>query len=450
MIPPLRHARRFLLLLVGLLLLAVNASHAQGPRPNIVLIFADDLGYGDLGCFGHPTIRTPHIDGLAAKGVRLTSFYSAPTCVPARAQLLTGKYYHRIKFGGSVGPGGGGAIPDEEITLAEALKSAGYETSMAGKWHLGNGAPRSLPTAQGFDSWVGLPYSNDMIPPWVRTDVPLWLYDSEHISAGRDPIERPVEQNTLTARYTQRAVDFIRKRRNAPFFLYLAPNMPHLPLHPGDKFRGTSRAGLYGDVIEEVDWSVGEVLKALRETGQEQNTIVIFTSDNGPWSDMPTRMLQNNNLPWHAGSSGLLRGSKASTYEGGPRVPAVIHWPGRFEGGWSSAEITASMDLYATLVRLGTGQPAKQPTDGYDLSDFLARKQPKSPRNEYFYFNSLRLDGVRIGEWKLRMKDGTELYNLDLDPSERYNRAAEMHEVVPVLMKRLNEMAASPGAVKNW
>jgi arylsulfatase A len=423
---------------------------AQSERPNIVLIFADDLGYGDLGCFGHPLIQTPNIDSIAAKGVRLTSFYSAPTCVPARAQLITGKYYHRIKFGGSVGPAGGGAIPDDEITLAEALKSAGYDTAMAGKWHLGNGATKSLPTAQGFDTWVGLPYSNDMIPPWVRTDVPLWLYDSERIAAGKDPVERPVDQTSLTARYTQRAVEFIRKQRSAPFFFYLAPNMPHLPLRPGERFRGKSRAGLYGDVIEEIDWSVGEVLKAVREAGKERNTIVIFTSDNGPWSDMPVRMLQDNNLPWHAGTSGLLRASKASTYEGGPRVPAVIHWPGNFEGGWSTPELTATMDLYSTLIRVGTGQPARQPTDGHDLTDFLSRKQPKSPRTEYFYFNSLRLEGVRMGEWKLRLKDGTELFNLELDPSERYNRAAELPDIVAKLTKRLNEMAATPGAQKNW
>lgn len=438
-------------LFISLIGLASVPSRAQGAlKPNVVLIFADDLGYGDLGCHGHPVIKTPHIDALAQKGVRLTSFYSAPTCVPARTQLITGKYYHRIKFGGSVGPSGGGAIPDEEITLAEALKSAGYDTAMAGKWHLGNGTPKSLPTAQGFDSWVGLPYSNDMIPPWVRTSVPLWLYDSERITRGQDPIERPVDQSTLTARYTERAVQFIRRERDAPFFLYLAPAMPHLPLFPGKNFRGTSEAGLYGDVIEEIDWSVGEVLEALRESGQEKNTIVIFTSDNGPWSDMPPRMLQDGNLPWHAGSSGLLRGSKSSTYEGGQRVPAILHWPGHFEGGWSSAEITATMDLYSTLIKLGTGQPARQPTDGYDLTDFLTRKQPKSPRKEYFYFNSLKLDGVRVGDWKLRLKDGAELYNLQLDPSERYNRAAEMPEVLEELTQRLHEMAASPGAQKSW
>lgn len=444
------------------------ASFAAAPveRPNIVLILADDLGYGDLGCYGHPTIKTPNVDRLAAKGVRLTAFYSAPTCGPARTQLIVGKYHHRVNLGGSTGPTGGGCIPDAEVTLAEALKSAGYATAMQGKWHLGNGTDKSLPTGQGFDTWLGLPYSNDMIPPWVKTNVPLWLYaanTSERpllaqvdvgdaaatVVDGQVP-ENRVTQDTLTRRYTEHAVQFIRQKRAQPFFVYLAHTMPHLPLHPGENFQGVSRAGRYGDVIAELDWSVGEVLKALRETGQENNTLIVITSDNGPWSTMPPRMLQAGNLPWDAGSTGLLRGAKGSTYEGGVRVPAIIHWPSHFEGGWASAELTATMDIYSTLIALGTGAPAQADTDGHDLTAFLSGQTSESPRKEFYYFNSLRLDGIRVGPWKLLLKGGPELYNLDVDPSERYNRADEFPEILADLAGRLATMAKSPGAIKSW
>ncbi len=453
---------------LGLLLTAVALAAAGKKKPNIVLILADDLGYGDLGCYGHPSIRTPNIDRLASRGVKLTSFYAAPTCGPSRTQLITGKYHHRIKYGGSTGPSGGASIPDTEITVAEALKSAGYATAMQGKWHLGNGTDQSLPTGQGFDVWLGLPYSNDMVLPWVRTKVPLWLYDS---TAGSRPVLRPVSpgfemlepgdrpanldetvpQHELTARYTEHAVKFIREPRDEPFFVFLSHSMVHLPLYPGEKFRGRSRAGLYGDTVEELDWSVGEVMKALEETGQADNTIVIFTSDNGPWSSMPPRMRQQGNEPWHAGTAGLLRSAKGSTYEGGVRVPAIIHWSGHFEGGWSSAEMTSNLDLYATLVSVGTGTPPRQPTDGYDLTEFLSTPDQKSPRDEFYFFNSLRLDGVRVGPWKLLLKDGAvELYNLDLDPSERYNRATDFPDLVDELTQRLETMAATPGAVKTW
>jgi arylsulfatase A len=430
-----------------IMILALAASRtvhaAISDQPNIVLIFADDMGYGDLGCFGHPAIRTPNLDDLAARGVRLTSFYSAPSCIPARTQLMLGKYSGRMNLG-SVGPGGTGGIPDEEITLAEALKGAGYETAMVGKWHLGNIDKKYLPTGQGFDSWFGLPYSNDMVKPWVQTDVPLWLYENTRKA------EHPVNHDTLLARYTQRAAEFVRAKRAAPFFLYLAPAMPHLPLAAGAKFRGKSRAGLYGDVIEELDWSVGEVLNAVRESGKEKNTLVIFTSDNGPWINLPARMLQAGNLPWHVGSAGALRMAKGSTYEGGVRVPAIIHWPGRFDGGRTSAEIASTMDIYATLVRLGTGAPPRHRIDGHDLTDFLGGRFRESPRKDLFYFNGKQLDGIRSGPWKLRLNDGVELFNLDLDPSERHNRREEMPEIVAELKQRLEQMAAETNARRRW
>lgn len=437
--------RLFGFVVLGAVLLPNPAQAATAERPNVILVFIDDLGYGDFGCFGSPTIRTPNIDGIAQRGIKLTSFYSAPTCVPARQQLMLGKYSARVDLGG-VSPGGKGGIPDGEVTLPQALKAAGYETAMVGKWHLGHAQNKYLPTGRGFDSWLGLPYSNDMVKPWVDTDAPLWLYD------GEKKIEHPVNLNTLTQRYTERSVEFIRRRRSAPFFLYYAPTMVHLPLAVSDRFRGKSRGGLYGDAVEEIDWGVGELLKAVRESGQEKNTLIIVTSDNGPWIEMPERMLQAGNTRWHVGSAGTLHGAKGSTYEGGMREPTVLHWPGHFEGGRSSAEIVATMDLHVTLVRLATGALPARKTDGYDLTDFLSGRTEISPRQEFFYFNAKQLDGVRVGPWKLRLKNKiVELFNLDLDPSERINRAEEFPERVAALRQRLKAMVdETPLATHTW
>ncbi len=290
-------------------LLTYFAAGAAFAAPNIVLLFADDLGYGDLGVNGNPTIRTENIDRMAAQGLRMTSFYSAPSCVPARTQLLLGRYPSRVALGGT-GAGGSGGIPDDETTLAQALRTVGYRTAMAGKWHLGYAREEYLPTGRGFGQWFGLPYSNDMQPPWVKTDVPLWLYrDAQRI-------EHPVDQDRLTARYTQNAVEFIERQDSTPFFLYLAYSMPHLPLHTADNFRGRSRGGLYGDVIETIDWSVGEIMRTLYETRKITDSIVVFTSDNGPWLNLPPRMLAGGVEPWHAGSPGPFRGAKHTTYEG--------------------------------------------------------------------------------------------------------------------------------------
>jgi arylsulfatase A len=241
-------------------------------------------------------------------------------------------------------------------------------------------------------------------------------------------------------------VEYIRRARTAPFFLYFAPAMVHLPLAAGAQFRGRSRAGLYGDAVEEIDWAVGEMLSAIRQSGKERNTLVIFTSDNGPWINLPARMLQAGNLPWHAGSAGPLRNAKSSTYEGGVRVPAILHWPGRFEGGRSSPEMASTLDLYATLVQLGTGAaPAQRPMDGHDLTAFLEGRTAESPRQEFFYFQGGQAQAVRSGPWKLRVADGVELFQLELDPSERSNRAEELPERVAELQKRLDAMNAEVG-----
>jgi arylsulfatase A-like enzyme len=226
--------------------------------------------------------------------------------------------------------------------------------------------------------------------------------------------------------------------------------MVHLPLAASEKFRGQSRAGPYGDAVEELDWAVGEVIKAIRDAGKEKETVVIFTSDNGPWINLPERMLQAGNLPWHVGSAGALRMAKGSTYEGGVRVPTVIHWPGRFEGGRSSAEIAATMDIHATLVRLATGAPPRHRIDGHDLTDFLAGKTQTSPRQDFFYFGGRQLDGIRSGPWKLRLNAGVELFNLDLDPSERHNREKDHPEIVAQLKQRLVQMAAETKAPHKW
>ena len=401
-------------------------------RPNIVLLFADDMGYGDLGCYGHPTIRTPNLDRLAGQGLRLTSFYSAPGCVPARKQLLLGRYPGRVHTNGNTGVTGKGGLSDSELTLAEALKGAGYGTAMLGKWHLGYAEEKFLPVNQGFDSWFGLPYSNDMMPPWVKTEVPLWLYE------GTKRVEHPVNQDTLTTRYTERAVKFLERDHDKPFFLYLAYNMPHMPVRTADRFRGRSRAGLYGDVIQTIDWSVGEVMKTLKRTGRDKNTLGIFTSDNGPWLNPPSRMLQKGNLLWHAGSPGPLSGHKGTLLEGGVRVPCILRWPGRIEAGQTSAEMAATLDLYATLVTAAGGSLPKHKIDGHDLRPFLFGKTKWSPRKIHFYSKGRGPGAVREGPWKLHA-DG-RLFNLDIDPAERFDRAEEKPEIATSLKAKLEAM----------
>ena len=424
---------------LGPLARRAGAAAAGARRPNLVMLFADDVGWGDLGCFGHPTIQTPHLDRMADEGLRLTSFYSAPWCVPARIQLMTGRYPPRTGIRGT-SVGGSGGIPDREVTLAEALKDAGYRTGMMGKWHLGYAKDAYLPTGQGFDYYFGLPYSNDMRRPWVNTDVPLYLYENTK------KVEHPVNQDTLTTRYTEHAVDFIRKNKDGPFFLYLAYAMAHLPIHTTDEFRGTSRAGLYGDVIATIDWSVGQILATLKELGLDENTLVVFTSDNGPWLNLPKRMLQGGNQPWHQGTPGPLRGYKHTTYEGGLREPAIVRWPGRIPPGRDSADMAALMDLYVTFVKLGGGQLPDHPVDGHDLMPWLQGRTDRSPRKEFLYCLHGRIEALRDGPWKLRTQDGVELFNLESDPSERYNRADEKPEIVRRLAQRMEEMARELGA----
>jgi arylsulfatase A-like enzyme len=425
---------------------------ARGAAPNIVVLLADDLGYGDLGCYGHPTIATPNLDRMAREGLRLTSFYAAPACTPSRAMLLTGRYAPLAGLPDVLGPDAARGIAERELTLAEALKGRGYRTLAIGKWHVGHAEPRHRPLANGFDAYFGLLYSNDMTPPWVETGRPLELWRDE------GPIEHPVDQSSLTARYTDEAVRFIRKTGEEPFFLYLAYTFPHVPLHASERFRGRSRAGLYGDVVEEIDWSAGRIIEALREAGLEDRTLVIFTSDNGPWSNMPDRMFRGDIVKkWDAGSAGLLRGAKGTTFEGGVRVPCIARWPGRIPGGRVSGEMASMMDLFATALALaGAVPPADRPIDGVDIRPLLSGTGP-SPRRELLHFLGTRLEAVREGRWKLRAPDlvepregrrrddGLELFDLEADPGERFNVAAAHPELVERLGRRMAAHAA-PGS----
>ncbi len=420
------------------------ASGADPSRPNVVILFADDMGYGDLACYGHPNIKTPNIDRLADEGIRLTSFVTGSWCVPSRTQLMTGRYMPRIAFNGSTGSDGLGGLPDSEWTMAEALKDAGYNTHMVGKWHLGYKQKKFLPVNQGFDTWFGLPYSNDYMKPWVQTDEPLGLY------RGETMVEHPFDQDPLTTRYTKEAVQLIeRSGSNQPFLLYLAYAMPHLPLAVSDERRGLSNAGFYGDVIEEVDWSIGQVLKALEEKGIADDTLVFFASDNGPWINMPPRMQQAGNELWHAGSAGPLRGSKGQTYEGGSRVPAMLRWPGKIASGQVSSGLVGMPDIYRTILSVAGAKLPDHTLDGDDLIPFLTGKTKSVPRQEYFYFKR-DLEALRSGDWKLRTATGElELFDMVTDPFERINRASDKPEKAQALLSRMYEMAKEVGVKVN-
>ncbi len=388
-------------LLAGLTLLTqVGAAADETRPPNIVLIFADDLGYADLGCFGARDFKTPNLDRLAGEGARLTGFYvPASVCSASRAALLTGCYPDRVgvtgvffptraKDGKPAGPGDSGLHPDE-ITIAEVLKTRGYATACIGKWHLGD-HPDFLPTKQGFDEYFGIPYSNDMgwwagQPEDFKRDFPpLPLMEDDDI------IETDPDQRYLTRRYTERAVGFIRQHRDDPFFLYLPHTMPHVPLFVSEPFSGSADYGLYGDVIEELDWSVGAVLSTLTELNLEKDTLVIFTSDNGPWLAMGA----------HAGKADPLRDGKFTRFEGGHRVPCVMRWPGKIPAGTVLDDIVSTIDLLPTFAHLaGATLAADRRIDGMNLWSYLSGEVEESPRDTFFYSPWV----VRHRGWKLML-----------------------------------------------
>ncbi len=412
-------------------------------RPNVVIMFTDDLGYGDLGCYGSPTIKTPHIDRLAEEGARFTSFYVPPSCTPSRAALLTGRYAIRLgPVARVLGPDSPGGLSPDETTIATALNNTGYRTKCIGKWHLGHAEEGFMPTSHGFDSYFGLLYSNDMIPPWVQTERPLELY------RDLEPVEVVDDQSKHTTRFTEEAVQFIEQNGEDPFFLYLAYAMPHLPL-AASHFRGKSRADFYGDVIEELDWSAGEVMKALETTGVADNTLVIWLSDNGPWINMPERMVQGGNEPWHAGSPGPFRGAKGTTWEGGQRVPAIVRWPGEIPAGRVIRDPANSQDIFPTLAHIcGAEVPQDRPMDGHDLTPLLRGETDESPSQVYYYLGNEFLQAVRKGPWKLRVADSEiALYHLDRDIAELFNVAEDHPEIVAELHAMLRAFAEETGAV---
>ncbi len=425
--------------------ISLTAGNIKGKTPNIIIFLTDDQGYQDVGCFGSPLIKTPNLDRMATEGVRFTNFYSAaPVCSPSRAALLTGCYPPRVGVPRVLWPNDTIGLNSKEITIADMLKAKGYTTACIGKWHLGD-KPEFLPDQQGFDSYLGIPYSNDMtINPRVQISKDVVYREGvtpesiriKPLGGGKVPlmrdgkvIEYPVDQTLLTKKYTQEAISIITKNKDKPFFLYLAHTMPHIPLHASETFNGKSPRGLYGDVIEELDWSMGEILKTLKSLNIDENTLVIFTSDNGPWN------LKNG----HGGSALPLRGFKFDTYEGGMREPMIAHWPGKIPAGSVCSEIASTIDLLPTIAWLtGTAKP-KAPIDGKNIWPLMTGKRgAKSPHDGYYYYNAMTLQAVRSGDWKLRIVKGkVELFNLANDISESKNVESENPEIVNRLTKKM-------------
>jgi arylsulfatase A len=368
--------------------LAPHTAPAADRPPNVVLVYADDLGYGDIGAYGAPRIRTPHIDRLAHEGVRFTDFYVAQAvCSASRAALLTGAYPNRIGILGALMPDSTIGLAQGETTLAELLKSRGYATAIYGKWHLGH-LPPFLPTRHGFDDYLGLPYSNDMWPnhPEKMKFPPLPLYSGDAVLTINP------DQSRLTGAYTRLAVAFIESHRDRPFFVYLAHTMPHVPIFASERFRGRSRQGLYGDVIEEIDDSVGQVLAALRRLSLERDTLVVFASDNGPWLSYGD----------HAGSAGALREGKGTAFEGGVRVPFVARWPGRIAAGTVVREPAMTIDVLPTLARIVGAPLPERAIDGLDISPLLLGVPgARTPHEALLFYYGTELRALRSGRYKL-------------------------------------------------
>lgn len=431
---------------------ALAAQAATPSRPNFILIFIDDLGYGDIGVNGSPNIRTPRIDALAREGTRFTSFYAQPICGPSRSALMTGCYPMRLAERNNkkhLHP----VLHSKEVTLAEVLKPAGYATAMIGKWDMAGHSnttyqPDLLPLHQGFDMQFGTPSSND------STTQTVLMRDGK-------VIENPTVQATLTERYTDEALRFIQENRRKPFFLYLCPNMPHTALAASDKFRGKSKRGLFGDCVEEIDYNVGRIVDTVNKLGLAKNTYILFTSDNGPW------LVKNED----GGSAGPLRSGKVSTWEGGVRVPCIFWAPGRVPAGRVCPEMAATLDVMPTFAALaGVGAPQDRVIDGLDIRDLLHGKTDQSPRDTYHYYLWTHLQAVRKGKWKLHVtrpgqpqwimpllrtrhidaadaQDITQplLYNLETDPGERYDLSAKHPEIVKEMLAHVERVREDLG-----
>lgn len=455
---PVSSMLRHLILLCIVLFLASSLLAAP---PNVILIYADDLGYADLGCTGARGYATPNLDRLAREGVRCTDFYvSSPVCSASRAALMTGCYHERVGIRGALGPKSNQGLGLEHRIIPELLEASGYASAIAGKWHLGS-QPQWMPLARGFDSYLGIPYSGDMWPhhPEVPKGYPpLPLFD------GGVPIiadVTPEDQKTFTLRYAARAVEFIKAHQQQPFFFYFAPNQPHVPLFVSDANAGKAESGLYGDVVQEIDQAVGQILQTLDDTGLASKTIVMFSSDNGPW-------LSYGN---HAGSAGPLREGKGTCFEGGIRVPFLARWPGKFPAGHVCHEPIMTIDILPTLLRYAGAKFPDAALDGRDLAPLLENQpEAKSPHDAlFFYYNSGELQAMRSGPWKLLFphtartmigsdpgRDGTpgkykplevglELYDLSKDVGETKNLLSEKPEIVTTLQARADVMRKDLG-----
>ena len=448
--------RRTLFFFLSLALLASGAK-----KPNFIIIFTDDQGYGDLGCFGSKTIKTPHLDRLAKEGRKFTSFMVAsPVCSPSRTALLTGCYPKRVSMHkGVLFPGSKHGLHPNEHTIADQLKSAGYATACFGKWHLGH-HPETLPTSNGFDTYLGIPYSNDMNHPdnkgkpkggWAGMDE-LWKDPKSTLTKWKTPlmqdekiIEVPVDQRTVTRRYTDKSLEFIKANKDKPFFVYLPHSMPHIPLYVPDDVRDPDPKKAYINVIEHIDSQVGRIADYLRESKLDENTYLIFTTDNGPW------------LPFkhHGGSAGPLREGKGTTFEGGQRVPCIMWAPGRIPAGTTCDTLCGTIDLLPTLTALsGSKLPADRKIDGLDISKLLMGSN-ETPRKEFLHYaTNGDLQGLRQGDYKLLVRKPrrrknqpagraqTMLFNLKDDLGEQKNLASEKPEMVAKLTKRMKELDA--------
>lgn len=446
-------AALFLMSVIGM-----RAEDATSPPPNIILIFTDDQGYEDLGCYGATKIKTPNIDRMASEGTRLTSFYAQPVCGVSRAALMTGCYPIRIGEKKNIKNLHTEPSP-QEVMIPQILKSAGYATAIIGKWHLGsrgkgpaNFDPATMPNAKGFEYFYGTPVFNGYTARVEDTKV------RSPILRNQEVVVAAVENwDHITGDYTREALSWLEANRSRPFFLYLAHNMPHVPLGASEHFKGKSAYGPYGDAIEEIDWSTGQILAKIKELGLDENTMVIYTSDNGPWIEPPGIPVD------HSGSAAPYRGAKMSAWDGGSRVPCIVRWPGKIPAGKSSDEILTTMDLLPTFASLANCKLPEQTLDGFDASNFLTGKTPTSPRDEYLYYTATRLTGVRSGRWKLvlprpakpadagwwgRMIEAVpsnQLYDLTADPGETKDLASQHPSIVDELMKRVERARVELG-----
>ncbi len=424
-----------------------SSAPAAGRPPNVVLVYADDLGYGDLGCYGAKGYTTPNLDRMAREGMRFTDFYVAQAvCSASRTALLTGCYPNRVGILGALGPAATHGIHDDEMTLGQLMKQRGYATAIYGKWHLGH-HPKFLPPRHGFDDYFGLPYSNDM---WSKH--PTAKFPDLPLVEGDKTIQMNPDQTQLTTWYTERAVRFIEKNKDKPFFVYVPHAMPHVPLHVSDKFKGKTERGLYGDVISEVDWSVGEILKTLKNLNLDDQTLVIFTSDNGPWLTYGD----------HGGSAGPLREGKGTAWDGGVRVPCIMRWPGKVPAGAVCREPAMTIDIFPTLAKLSGAPLPKHKIDGMDIWPLISgQPNAKSPHEAFYFYWVQALHAVRAGKWKLHFphpynslagkpggtggkpvrgepkKTELALYDMEKDPGETTNVAEQNPEVV----RRLEALA---------